>query len=270
MDKNGATKATYLDNLLNWTKPVSLRQIGTICWRLATILKLLSRKNTLHVIYSHFQQVKTQDESLTKYQGGSRQHHVGSWNIFDLGFSKLSPDFSSMFVEFQSKYHREEQIGAQIWLKSGDGIIQIAVFWHLQFALFLPTNNFFSACHPSFCSVSRRIVVHFYFLVSFALLFTDFCNCPEKDEGILQQFHFLFDLGLHRELELLNADSRMHFQDAMEVEQEGAEGSESTENEGVAPLMLSKTSIFRGLIEDYRSFSGFFGSPGAWTTRIRP
>ena len=31
MDKNGATKATYLDNLLNWTKPVSLRQIGTIC-----------------------------------------------------------------------------------------------------------------------------------------------------------------------------------------------------------------------------------------------
>ena len=211
MDKNGATKATYLDNLLNWTKPVSLRQIGTICWRLATILKLLSRKNTLHVIYSHFQQVKTQDESLTKYQGGSRQHHVGSWNIFDLGFSKLSPDFSSMFVEFQSKYHREEQIWAQIWLKSGDGIIQIAVFWHLQFALFLPTNNFFSACHPSFCSVSRRIVVHFYFLVSFALLFTDFCNCPEKDEGILQQFHFLFDLGLHRELELLNADSRMHF-----------------------------------------------------------
>ena len=143
MDKNGATKATYLDNLLNWTKPVSLRQIGTICWRLATILKLLSRKNTLHVIYSHFQQVKTQDESLTKYQGGSRQHHVGSWNIFDLGFSKLSPDFSSMFVEFQSKYHREEQIWAQIWLKSGDGIIQIAVFWHLQFALFLSTNNFF-------------------------------------------------------------------------------------------------------------------------------
>ena len=152
MDKNGATKATYLDNLLNWTKPVSLRQIGTICWRLATILKLLSRKNTLHVLYSHFQQVKTQDESLTKYQGGSRQHHVGSWNIFDLGFSKLSPDFSSMFVEFQSKYHREEQIGAQIWLKSGDGIIQIAVFWHLQFA-FLSNKQFLLAfqlaIHPS-------------------------------------------------------------------------------------------------------------------------
>ena len=83
--------------------------------------------------------------------------------------------------------------------------------FNLPFFFQQTISSSFSACHPSFCSVSRRIVVHFYFLVSFALLFTDFCNCPEKDEGILQQFHFLFDLGLHRELELLNADSRMHF-----------------------------------------------------------
>ena len=123
-----------------------------------------------------------------------------SWNTFNLGFSKLSPDFSSMFVqigEFQSKYHRENQISAQIWQSSENySNCRFLTSWIF---LFLPKSVFckkvgsssFWASHPSrweWCSIT----VSWFHLPGF---FPDFLQPrAKKPERIRVHFTFLLIL----------------------------------------------------------------------------
>ena len=119
------------------------------------------------------------------------------WNIFDLGFSKLSSDFSPQCLcieEFQSKYHREEQIWAQIWLKSEN--YSNCPFWRLEFSLFLRNQSFAKKSFLLSSSSIQMRVVPGFICSGFYGFFAVFL--PRKTRKNFSATHFPFDLALQR------------------------------------------------------------------------
>ena len=193
------TKATNLANLLNWTTAVSLKQIRTICQ----------------------QPPAKAFKSWPRNWSKTVNLHLG-FQILD--FPSCPPTFPQCLCieEFQSKYHRGEQIWAQIWQNQKMELFKLPFSEVLKSpskSLFCKenvTSSFFWGCHPSPLLSNVRGALA---LSRFARLFWDFCSCSIFIRRIFAAvakawmsspvLHFLFDLALFSKLS--NAVSSLHF-----------------------------------------------------------
>ena len=191
------TKATNLANLLNWTTAVSLKQIRTICQ----------------------QPPAKAFKSWPRNWSKTVNLHLG-FQILD--FPSCPPTFPQCLCieEFQSKYHRGEQIWAQIWQNQKMELFKLPFSEVLKSpskSLFCKenvTSSFFWGCHPSplLSNVRVALALSWFHLHDF---FGIFAVARFSSEGFLQQsrkhgwvpLYFTFSLILPS-----SASSQMQFQ----------------------------------------------------------